>query len=257
MDGKKDSEDLTIGLDGAMNEGAQPIVAPIAEGPAQKSEPAPQNNTENNAIPPPNDEPIVDSTPSESIQVNTTEKSEVADPESFGDGSLVAPPPLANTLTVAGDDIPNTAPKISQTNKDNNTHTVTEENQSNTSHNTKPHEHRNNKKAVAFLIILVALISVGAVVFVYVSAQENAEPSAPVIENQQPAAASETSNSTINNDVNDLNDSSDQPDSTPSDAFQTPTDPEVIPAPPQEPADNTSTDQNTQPRPAPTTSTTP
>jgi len=178
MDEKKDEQDLTVGLDGAMTEGVTSAQPPQPEEPvAAQSPPETPEVTEpsiNTMDPPPNDETVKLPEPQKEPEFNPSSGVVKAPDDTSSMNTLASPGPQAfqpddDAEPVAASANNRTEPEeYSQTSR-------------NTIKRSPPHEHRNNKKLAVFMTVFVALLLSSAAVFVYISAQDNATPEQPVI----------------------------------------------------------------------------
>jgi len=189
MDEQENSQDLTVGLDGAMTEVTKKPTEPVESAPvtAPVAPPAePRAPSVNTMAPPPQDETVQPpEIPSEkhpsdpSSGVVQAPDEETIQPD--------APLPMNETDTVsATDSLSNNS--LQTTSAAPSAPSVANNQIGSTSHNSKParqkshHDHRNNKKLAVFMTVFVAIALSGAAVFVYVSAQDNATPEQQVIQ---------------------------------------------------------------------------
>jgi hypothetical protein len=184
MDDKKNEQDLVVGLDGAMTEGLAPAPPP-APPPAQQSdlEAAPQGTTQSSAL----SEPVVNTMAPPPIDDKPEPPAITTAPEQDLSSGVVAAPndglhdqtPAPQLPNQAKDEVdspleagiapsPISPQEYSQTSQ-------------NTGQQPPHHEHRNSKKLAVFMTLFIALVLSAGAVFFYISAQQNASPSLPVV----------------------------------------------------------------------------
>jgi hypothetical protein len=199
MDEKKDNQDLTVGVDGAMIE-SLPSTQPPSESEATEAPAVTIEVTEpsvNSIAPPPTDDTTQPPSESEATEAPAV-TIEVTEPSV----NSIAPPPTDETIKppdVAVVPVHDPSSGVVQApDDDSSSQTIDTPPQqpdiaskpdspqefSQTSRNTvsqqHPHEHRNNKKLAVFITIFIALLLSGAAIFVYVSTQDNAALQQPV-----------------------------------------------------------------------------
>lgn len=215
MDEQKNNQDLTVGLDGVMNEGdnnvlVEQAVENISPSTAPPSAAEIQEPTINTVAPPPQDETV--KLPEESTPT-------IAASDSFSGGGVVEAPD--DMQMVSAPEIK--AAQTTETSTDllttpgsaTSSETIPQSQQSiNSSNQQRPHEHRNNKKLAIIVTVLVAVILSVIAIFVYLSTEDNTSPaplSAPIESTLPDNESFDTTPVTDPSNTNDLPSDSEQP----------------------------------------------
>lgn len=213
MDEQKNNQDLTVGLDGVMNEAnnseqIEKSVQSIAPTPAPKTPVEEKDPQVNTVMPPPQDESV--KLPEEAPVIPESDSSSSGVVEAPADMQMASAPEIEapHTVESSNDTV------ASSKNDASKEPTVQSQQSMNSSKQQRPHEHRNNKKLAILVTVLVAVILSVIAVFVYLSTEDNtnpvplttqpesALPLTDTIESSPTTDPTTTNDPTLNNDIN-------------------------------------------------------
>lgn len=220
MNDEKETQDITVGSDGMMSTEDKNDEAIQSEGE--------QGNPVNDVTPPPQDEAVQDTsvpeenstsdesggesisvkaqpeeTPEEASDINT---SPAVHDDAFSEPSQsedMTNADLSNDATVP------VASATSDTSQDQTEH-------SGQVQAPRDNEHPNNKKFIAFVVVLVAILLMGAAVFVYMSAEDNTAPASttPAVQEQESEPLAPATESDVDRSVQELDEALNELDDT-------------------------------------------